>query len=223
MLAPAVLDPVTRGWKAQTGLVLVICFACGSREEVSEHTGRGQRRAIPQSRTGYLWPQDEGMNARWKYTKCPLELKLSFPEALNVVCIVTEASLHHIMEYYSHSQVLRFVWSPAMQRALCCFSTQSELQRTSFWLSFSCERVQQRIRGRLTNHALDFKRKPLKLPLLTACQSCLNRPPHPLPPTHSPSYWQLLPRGGACDRNCLDANNPSIMAWPPLAWIECLQ
>lgn len=64
MLAPAVLDPVTRGWKAQTGLVLVTCSACGSREEVSEHAGRGQRRAIPQSRTGYSWPQDEGMNAR---------------------------------------------------------------------------------------------------------------------------------------------------------------
>lgn len=193
----------------------------------SRRSHRAHRKRVEKSHTPkqnwVLWPQEKGMNAGWKYTKCPLESKLSFLEALNVVCKLTEATLHHIMEYFSHSQVLRFVWSPAMQRALCC-SLQLKLSwKASFWLSFSCEHVQHRTRGRLTNHALDLKRKLLRLPLLSVCQSCLNRPPHPQPPTQSASYWQLLPRGGACDSNCLDTNNPSVMARPPLAWIERLQ
>lgn len=40
--------------------------------------------------------------------------------------------------------------------------------------------------NRITDCALDFERKPLRLPLLGVCQSCPNRPPHPTTPYPAP-------------------------------------
>lgn len=54
VLAPAVLDPVSRGRNAQTGLVLVTCFACKITKTSQSTWAENREEPPPKSEVGVV-------------------------------------------------------------------------------------------------------------------------------------------------------------------------